>query len=190
MGTPLGHIAFSVSDNGVLGVRRGNWQPGCEPPVDMGEPAGQRSPGPLGAPEDIRGVDISPDGTRLATHQNTPAQGGDVWITDLSRGTTSRFTFDAAQHNASPIWSPGRRQHRLSARGAEARAVCIGSHRMEAAMRNADRASRRWSVRAGRPDGRSIVYNPIVSGTGPDMWMLPLAGDRKPSRSALRNTVR
>jgi Tol biopolymer transport system component len=29
-----------------------------------------------------------------------------VWLSDLGRGTTSRFTFDATQENVSPIWSP------------------------------------------------------------------------------------
>ena len=58
--------------------------------------------GPVG---NYRGIDLTPDGTHVAAHRHD-GNGGDIWVTDLARSTTSRFTFDASQENASPIWSP------------------------------------------------------------------------------------
>jgi Tol biopolymer transport system component len=58
--------------------------------------------GPVG---NYRGIDLAPDGTHVAAHRHDE-NGGDIWVTDLARSTTSRFTFDASQENASPIWSP------------------------------------------------------------------------------------
>ena len=51
------------------------------------------------------GVDLSPDGKRAAVHRHDP-DGGDVWIFEAGNTTPSKFTFDAAQDNSSPIWSP------------------------------------------------------------------------------------
>jgi eukaryotic-like serine/threonine-protein kinase len=35
-----------------------------------------------------------------------PNDSGDIWITEMSRDTTSRFTFEPSQLNVAPIWSP------------------------------------------------------------------------------------
>ena len=51
------------------------------------------------------GVDLSPDGKRAAVHRHE-GDGGDIWIFEAGNTTPSRFTFDAAQDNSSPIWSP------------------------------------------------------------------------------------
>ena len=52
-----------------------------------------------------RGLDLAPGAERVAAHLHD-GNGGDIWIADLTRSTMSRFTFDAAQENSSPIWSP------------------------------------------------------------------------------------
>ena len=60
----------------------------------------------VGAPGPYRGVDLSPDGKRIALHRHE-ATGGDLWLLDLvRRGTLSRFTFESTQDNSGPIWSP------------------------------------------------------------------------------------
>jgi eukaryotic-like serine/threonine-protein kinase len=51
------------------------------------------------------GVDLSPDGRRAAVHRHE-AEGGDLWLFEEGNPTPSRFTFDAAQDNSSPVWSP------------------------------------------------------------------------------------
>jgi Tol biopolymer transport system component len=180
---PPGHIAFSVSDSGVLayGVGTGSVNAGVQ--LTWVNRQGKVT-GTVGAPEDIRGVDLSPDGTRLATHRHTEGQGGDVWLTDLARGTTSRFTFDATQDNAAPVWSPDAGSIVFSSRrgknGVYRKASNQSGEEELLVEQPAEIAPTSWS-----PDGRAIVYNPIGNGTGPDLWMLPLAGDR-PSTSSGR----
>ena len=41
-----------------------------------------------------RGIDLSPDGTRVAAHRHD-GEGGDIWITNVTTNATSRFTFNA-----------------------------------------------------------------------------------------------
>jgi len=98
-----GAVTFSVSDSGALayGVGLGG-QTGLE--VVAVDRQG-KTIGTVGPPGNYRGVDLSPDGTRLATHRHDGA-GGDIWVTDLSRGTTTRVTFDPTTENAAPVWSP------------------------------------------------------------------------------------
>ena len=60
------------------------------------------TPGPSGV---YRGVEVSPDTKRIAVHPHEK-DGGDIWIVEPT-GAYLRLTWDASQHNASPIWSPG-----------------------------------------------------------------------------------
>ena len=61
------------------------------------------SVGSLGDYTDFR---LSPDQTRLAASLADPKTGfPDIWITDLTRGSSAPFTFGPAV-NASPVWAP------------------------------------------------------------------------------------
>jgi eukaryotic-like serine/threonine-protein kinase len=126
-------------------------------------------------------VDLAPDGTRVAAHRHD-GNGGDIWVTDLSRSTTSRFTFDASQENSSPIWSPdgtrivygsirngksGVYQKLANNAGTEERLVESDATTLPVS----------WS-----PDGNLTVYEVLDPKTGSsDLWVVPLSGDRKPS---------
>ena len=52
---------------------------------------------------------ISPDAGRVASATGAGlgqgTAGGDIWIMDAARGTSTRFTFDPA-NEGSPTWSP------------------------------------------------------------------------------------
>jgi len=172
--------AFSVSENGVLAYRSG---PGTTGNVQLAwfdrtgkliETVGTAGP--------FRGVEVSPDGKRVAVHRHD-GNGGDVWLLDLARrGTMSRFTFDASQDNSSPIWSPdgsrivfgslrngkwGLYEKPGSGTGAEQLLVESDSPKMPMA----------WS-----PDGMLLAYWVNDPKTGSDQWILPFAGgDRKSS---------
>ena len=98
-----GVLAFSVSENGVLAYGIG---PGGAANLQMVWLDRQGKPiETLGPPGNYRGLDLAPDGTRVAAHRHD-GQGGDIWVSDGRRGTTARLTFDASQDNSSPIWSP------------------------------------------------------------------------------------
>ena len=94
--------AFSASANGVVAFRTGGSQPTQLTWVDR---AG-RPLGPIGQPGAYRNPALSPDGSRLAVEMIDPAaRTSDVWLLELARGVTSRFTFDAAD-DIYPVWSP------------------------------------------------------------------------------------
>src|SRR5262249_41921328 len=132
----------------------------------------------LGAPAPYVGLDLSPDERQLAFHRHEPAGGGDVWLMDLTRGAISRFTFDPAQDNSSPVWSPdGRRIAYASFRNGQwglfvkdASGSATEQHLADLATSGAPRS---WSS-----DGRHIVYS-IAAYSG-DVLALALTGDQKP----------
>jgi eukaryotic-like serine/threonine-protein kinase len=96
-----GLVSFSLSRTGVLVYGSSDaWQMLQLTWVDReGKPTGL-----LGSPAQYRGIELSPDGTRVAAHLHE-GLGGDIWVTDV-RGAMSRFTFVPAQDNSSPVWSP------------------------------------------------------------------------------------
>jgi len=132
----------------------------------------------VGAPGEYRGLDVSPDGRRVAAHTHTGA-GGDVWLFERN-GEGTRLVAEATgvQDNAHPIFSPdGKRVVYSSLRdgvwGLYVKAV-DGSG-SEERVHNSGRTivPMSWS-----PDGRFIVF---WDQTGFE-WVLPLAGDRTPVR--------
>jgi eukaryotic-like serine/threonine-protein kinase len=100
----VGLASFSASSNGVL-VFRGGELGGTR--LVWLDRAGKETP-VLDAPGDYRDTAISPDGTRLV-YDIAEGTKSDLWIRDLTRGVSSRFTFKVEAELAS-LWSPdGRR---------------------------------------------------------------------------------
>jgi DNA-binding winged helix-turn-helix (wHTH) protein/Tol biopolymer transport system component len=131
----------------------------------------------VGEPGDYRGVDLSPDGSRIAVHRHDGKR-GDIWVLE-PQGTTTRLTFDATQDNSMPIWSPdgarivfaSRRNGRWglylkASNGTGAEELVVESDAVKIPM-------------AWAPDGNSIVYAVGLNGNA-DQWLLPLSGDREP----------
>jgi Tol biopolymer transport system component len=134
--------------------------------------------GVAGEPDDANAQypELSPDGRRVAVTR--AVQGNfDVWLIDLVRGGTTRFTFDAAADNA-PLWSPDGtrivfRSNRTGfnllylkpASGAGSEQLLGGSPVPGNPMS--------WSS-----DGQLLLFH--KEGTD-DLWTQPLTGDGKPS---------
>jgi dipeptidyl aminopeptidase/acylaminoacyl peptidase len=57
-----------------------------------------------GPPAPYRGVEVSPDGTRIAVHKHD-SSGGDVFVIEPQGASVKQLTFNAARHNSMPIWS-------------------------------------------------------------------------------------
>jgi dipeptidyl aminopeptidase/acylaminoacyl peptidase len=122
------------------------------------------------------GIDLSPDGKRIAVHRHEGI-GGDSWIVD-STNRLQRLTFDATQDNQSPIWSPdgariafaSRRNNKWglylkAADGAGAEELITES--------DAPKTPMSWS-----PDGKLLLY--FQAGGSADVWAVPVTGDKKP----------
>ena len=128
-----------------------------------------------------RGLDLSPDGKRVAAHRHE-GNGGDVWVTDTDRGVTSRFTFDASQENSSPLWSPDGSRIAFGSRRAGKWGLYIKPANQtvdeEKVIEAADAAvilPMSWS-----PDGSAIVYKVLTRGlTSGDQWQVSLSGDHQ-----------
>jgi Tol biopolymer transport system component len=170
--------AFSVSNNGILAYGVGT---GTSTALQLSRFDRQgkqmEAVGPVG---NYRGLDLALDGQHVATHRHD-GNGGDIWVTDLSRNTTSRFTFDASQENSSPIWShDGTRLVYASTRNGKS-----GLYQKLANNAGSEERLIEFDVPAlpmsWSPDGRSVVYEVDDPSKGRALWLLPLSGDRKPS---------
>jgi dipeptidyl aminopeptidase/acylaminoacyl peptidase len=139
-----------------------------------------KSVGAIGAPDTaaLTDIELSPDGKRVAVTR-TVNSNQDVWLIDAARGVPTRFTFGAATE-VSPLWSPNGSR------------IVFGSNRkgifnlywklsssagadellLESDLPNAPED---WSS-----DGRFLLFRSGGPQTGNDLWILPVAGDRKP----------
>ena len=178
-----GRTNFSVSASGVLVYREGGV--GGTTPTELAwfDRAGKRL-GSVG--EALLHIDmaLSPDGRRLAVSRRDTRGGADIWLHELSRGTSSRLTADASLHY-SPLWSPdGSRVVFSSDRNGPydlyQRAASGAGEEELLARSSDDKVATDWSE-----DGRFIVYESGSGGGGPlvnpDLWLLPLSGDRSPT---------
>ena len=153
--------------------------------VDRGGTSSE-SAGPLGDYTDVR---LSPDHTRLAASVSDPKTGNpDIWITDLTRGSSAPFTFGPAV-NASPVWAPdgARIIFRTTRAGGltEFYAKSAGGGGKEELVLSQTTA-RASGVHSGNivlwdwsPDGRHLLFS-VNTSSDYDLWLLPLAGDPKP----------
>jgi eukaryotic-like serine/threonine-protein kinase len=174
-----GFAAFSASTTGVLAYGIGGGGSGQLQLVWVDRRGKLLET--VAAPANYRGIDLSPGGTHVAAHYHDRAAQGDVWITDLLRGTTTRFTLDPAQDNSSPIWSPDGRfiafsslrngKWRIYRRSSDG-----GASDEQLLESDLTVVPESWS-----PDGQSIVYARFGSASPPppDLWVVSTAGDRK-----------
>ena len=134
-------------------------------------------------PFSYRGVELSPDGLGAAVHREERDGTGDLWVLDLQRGSTSRFTFDPTQHSMSPVWSPDGRRIFFSRNPGNSWALYekdsagVGGETLLFESKNVSYAIP-LSV---SPDGQSLVLDVSNPTTLADLWTLALSGDRKAS---------
>jgi eukaryotic-like serine/threonine-protein kinase len=169
----------SISDTGVLAYA-------MDPSVNVrlawvdraGRSVGSVGPFPFGHYADR---ELSPQGNQLAVTSvpaprttAAPWANQDVWVFDLEHGRSTQLTFDSAS-DEHPIWSPDGRQlvflsRRQGAEGLYQKAA-NNEKPEELLLRGTGLLPLDWSA-AG------ILYD--TGGPAGDLWLLPLAGDRKP----------
>jgi Tol biopolymer transport system component len=142
--------------------------------------------GPEGDYADFR---LSPDENSLAASLVDPKTGTiDIWINDLKRNSMTRFT-SGWEIAATPAWSSdgarlvyraahfgGIQFFQRSAGGGGNEEPLLTLEMVRAAqIRSANLVPTDLS-----PDGGHIIFSVPAPASGNDLWMVPLAGDRKP----------
>ena len=124
--------------------------------------------------------DISPDDQHVAaTRYDEKTRKQDIWLSDLARGTETRFTVDPAE-DSWPTWSPdGNRIVWLSDRSRKSgiyMKAANGSGQDELLFESDNQKfPMHWS-----PDGRFLLYREHDPQKGTDLWILPIEGEHKP----------
>ena len=120
---------------------------------------------------------VSPDGQKLLVTITGTTEA--LWMYDISRGALSQLTFEAS--TSSPAWAPDGERFAFSS--TRAGALNLFWTRLDGAsvverLAPSDSAQLlgSWS-----PDGRMLAFVERHSASGRDIWMLPIAGDHKPS---------
>ena len=133
----------------------------------------------VGVPANYADVALSPDGKKAAV--SMLGDQADIWLIDLERnGLASRFTFDSADETT-PVWSPSGNRVAFSSRPVSSAdtsffqkaATGVGAAEPLLTMTFTNFLTS-WS-----PDGHFLLYTALGTGGG-DVFILPLAGERKP----------
>ena len=171
---------FSTSTTGTLiyqsGLTSGGWM------LLWSDRSGKQI-GSLAQSGRYLGTSLSPDGTRVATMIFEGAQGiGDIWIFDVTRGTSTRLTFGPSSH-AAPKWSFDGKTIYYMSNGK-------GSPHIYAKAADGSGAERTVMETPGAieyplaasPDGRYLAYERKIlpSESGFHLWALLLMGEAKP----------
>jgi eukaryotic-like serine/threonine-protein kinase len=119
---------------------------------------------------------LSPDGTKVALEALD--QERDIWIWDVGRETLTRLTFDP-QEDQYPVWTPdGRRVLFRSERSGPFNLFAQAADGTGTVERVTESPNEHapYSV---SPDGRRLVFREDVRGTGEDLKVLTLQGERR-----------
>ena len=145
--------------------------------------------GTAGPEADYTDFRLSPDEKSVAASLVDPKTGTvDIWIDDLKRDNMSRFS-SGRFVSATPAWSSdGTRlvyrsfqfglvlfYQRSAGGGGDEEPVLTLEAVRSAQIRSPNLVPTDWS-----PDGARILFSVPAPATGTDLWILPIAGDKKP----------
>ncbi len=135
---------------------------------------------PVGEPGRYDTIELSPDEGRVLFSRFDPdGRPGNLWILDLSRGTTSRLSSDTASQYC-PVWSAdGHLVFFSSMRTGQGDLYQRPSSPAGAEQMILQNADQKCPM-GGSPDGRFLLFGILSPKTKDDLWILPLSGDRKP----------
>ena len=169
-----GNASFSVSQAGVLA-----YETAPTPSRLVWYDRKGVASGELGQPAVVEGLRISPDGRRVAADiLNNRTGTSDVWVFDLVSAVSTRLHSDALDE-VLPVWSPdgGKLLYRSDLKGPpDIGEIVVGQPDSERLILELPGVQQPEDISA---DGRLLVFLNDV-GMIADIWLLPLAGERKP----------
>jgi len=164
---------FSVSDTGTLVYRMG-----ASPKSSLAWVDAQGHTETLGESGEYANPSISPDARRVAVALGTGTN-KDIWILDVARGTSTRFTFDPGEDNY-PTWSrDGKDIAFLSSRGGEWGIYVKPSD-------NSGEEKLLWKSPEPKlflqwsRDGKFLLFSSQGPKTASDVWVLAVASPSQP----------
>ena len=172
--TRFGWRPFSVSTAGTLVYRAGTGQQSQLAWFDRrGTPVGQLGP----AGEQLAPA-IAPNGQHVAAALRDAHGKTDVWLTDVARNTSTRFTAGPA-FNSVPVWSPDGNRIVFNSNRDNTWNLYIkpsnGVGTEELLLKtDVPKLPTDWA-----PNG-FIIYEQRLPKSEYDVWALPLDGERKP----------
>ena len=128
-------------------------------------------------------MDLSPDNSKAAVEVlDANGRNGEIWAVELSRGISTRFTFDPGA-DLCPIWSPDGTKIVFwlhNREGKVSRFISEGHGNQSSTDEflkdvQADSFPTSWHT-----DGKFLVYQVFDQHTKGDVWLLPTTSDRKP----------
>jgi eukaryotic-like serine/threonine-protein kinase len=121
---------------------------------------------------------LSPDGTQ-AVYMSVTASNTDIWVRELARGISTRFTFDPS-FDTHPAWAPDGSRIVFASNRAGTMDLYIKDSRgagQEQLLLTTEHPKYPTDWGAG---GRLVVYYEVDSKTQRDLWIVPPDGDRRP----------
>jgi Tol biopolymer transport system component len=169
-----GRASYDVSETGVL-VFRANGLLAASQPVFVD--ATGKTIASVGEPGDYQSASLSPDGSTLVVEKHDlKTSTGDLWLIDIARNMTTRFTSDG-MHNTAGVWSPDGRSIVFTGRPDGVRNLHlkqVGAEADEPLLElGPDREPTDWQ-------GSRIFYQEGPAGQK-DLWMLHMP-QRRPER--------
>jgi Tol biopolymer transport system component len=172
----LGIASFSLSDNGLLAYVGGAAAQASR--LVWVDRAGKEIE-TVGAPAPYWDPRLSHDGKRLAIAIEDSSGNADIWVHDLARKISTRFTFDP-NSDIAPVWSPDDSRIAFASYrrgpGDLFQKVSTGAGAEELLFASPHRKiPSDWS-----PDGRGLAFHATQPKTNWNTFVLALS-DRKPS---------
>jgi Tol biopolymer transport system component len=172
----LGIPFFSASNDGVLVYDA----PASESRLSWKDRNGVVI-GQVGPQADYDELRIAPDGSQVAV-TITDARSGSagIWLIDVARNVSTRFTIEENDEASAPVWSPDGRSlafcmSKDNPPNLHLKPVAGGDVQELVPSRDTLHWAFDWS-----PDGRFLFYGDRDATTDWDLWVLPLEGEREP----------
>ncbi len=172
----IGTSEFGASDNGILVYSTKRAQGGRLVQLDRTGHLLKT----LAAPTTLLHIALSPDGRHIAMRaRDNMARGRDIWLTEIARDISTRFTFEPTNENY-PVWAPDGKSilYNSDAPGA------AGLHLKQLSGTGEDVVILPWTHGEAVPqcwsrDGQEVFFTVAADKTQDDIWVLRMTGDRK-----------